>query len=201
MWERRFVLAPLAEIAPEMRNPATGRTVVEELAQSEDRSIVNRIGVLAPASALPYNPDSRRDSGGKRRARAVGRGAFPRMKFRSIAVEGPIGVGKTSFVERLAAKFDAHVVLEDVENPFLEQFYQKISREPRSRRSCSSCSPASASYKSLHSAICSSQITVCDYIFPKDKIFAYLNLDDSELLDLRQAVRHAGRAGAHSPTW
>ena len=46
------------------------------------------------------------------------------MKFRSIAVEGPIGVGKTSFVERLAAKFDAHVVLEEVANPFLEQFYE-----------------------------------------------------------------------------
>ena len=46
------------------------------------------------------------------------------MKFRTIAVEGPIGVGKTSFVELLAGKFDAHRVLEDVENPFLEQFYR-----------------------------------------------------------------------------
>ena len=42
------------------------------------------------------------------------------MKFRSIAVEGPIGVGKTSFVELLARKFDAHRVLEQIDNPFLE---------------------------------------------------------------------------------
>ena len=46
------------------------------------------------------------------------------MKFKSIAVEGPIGVGKTTFVELLARKFDAHRVLEDVNNPFLKDFYQ-----------------------------------------------------------------------------
>ena len=46
------------------------------------------------------------------------------MKFRSIAVEGPIGVGKTSFVERLARRFDAHKVLEDLNNPFLQRFYE-----------------------------------------------------------------------------
>ena len=45
------------------------------------------------------------------------------MKFRSIAVEGPIGVGKTSFVELLVKKFDAHKVLSSVENPFLRDFY------------------------------------------------------------------------------
>ena len=46
------------------------------------------------------------------------------MKFRSISVEGPIGVGKTSFVERLARRFDAHKVLEDLNNPFLQRFYE-----------------------------------------------------------------------------
>ena len=46
------------------------------------------------------------------------------MKFRSIAVEGPIGVGKTSFVELLAKKFDAHRVLENLDNPFLQGFYE-----------------------------------------------------------------------------
>ena len=50
------------------------------------------------------------------------------MKFRSIAVEGPIGVGKTSFVELLARKFDAHRVLEQFENPFLDAFYQEHCR-------------------------------------------------------------------------
>ena len=45
------------------------------------------------------------------------------MKFRSIAIEGPIGVGKTSFVELLTKKFDADKVLENLDNPFLEDFY------------------------------------------------------------------------------
>lgn len=43
---------------------------------------------------------------------------------RYIAVEGPIGVGKTHLVKRLAASFDGTMVLEQPENnPFLEKFY------------------------------------------------------------------------------
>ena len=47
------------------------------------------------------------------------------MKFHHLAIEGPIGVGKTSLVKRLAQKFDAHVVMENVENPFLKEFYEE----------------------------------------------------------------------------
>ena len=47
------------------------------------------------------------------------------MKFHHIAIEGPIGVGKTSLVKRLAQKFDAHVVMENVDNPFLKDFYEE----------------------------------------------------------------------------
>jgi len=103
------------------------------------------------------------------------------MKFRSIAIEGPIGVGKTSFVELLVKRFDAHQVLENLDNPFLEGFYQDkpgaafqvqlfflLSRHRQ--------------LQDLAQRDLFSQITLCDYIFPKDKIFAYLNLDDSELL-------------------
>ena len=103
------------------------------------------------------------------------------MKFRSIAVEGPIGVGKTSFVELLVKKFDSHKVLERVENPFLRDFYldktgaafqaQLFFLLSRYRQ-----------LMELSQRTLFSQVTVCDYIFPKDKIFAYLNLDDSELL-------------------
>lgn len=103
------------------------------------------------------------------------------MKFRSIAVEGPIGVGKTSFVELLVRKFDAYKVLEDLENPFLQGFYEDkpgaafqvqlfflLSRHRQQQE--------------LTQRDLFQQITILDYIFPKDKIFAYLNLDDSELL-------------------
>jgi 2-amino-4-hydroxy-6-hydroxymethyldihydropteridine diphosphokinase len=53
MWQRRFVLEPLAEIEPELINPITGLTVVEERARSRDRSRVRRIGTLASCRTVP----------------------------------------------------------------------------------------------------------------------------------------------------
>jgi len=100
--------------------------------------------------------------------------------FRYIAIEGPIGVGKTSLAERLATRLDATVVLEDAENPFLADFYagrpgaalqaQLFYLLNRHRQ-----------LLGLRQADLFSQATVCDYLFDKDKIFAYLNLDDNEL--------------------
>jgi 2-amino-4-hydroxy-6-hydroxymethyldihydropteridine diphosphokinase len=46
MWERRFVLEPLAEIGPELRDPATGATVAEVRQRIRGRSIVRRLGRL-----------------------------------------------------------------------------------------------------------------------------------------------------------
>ena len=44
---------------------------------------------------------------------------------RYIAIEGPIGVGKTSLARRLAAEFDGELVLEEAgANPFLQRFYE-----------------------------------------------------------------------------
>jgi deoxyadenosine/deoxycytidine kinase len=103
------------------------------------------------------------------------------MKFRSIAVEGPIGVGKTSFVGLLARKFDAFQVLEDIENPFLQSFYED---KPGAAFQVQLFFLLSR-YRQLQELTQRDlfhQITLLDYIFPKDKIFAYLNLDDSELL-------------------
>jgi deoxyguanosine kinase len=100
--------------------------------------------------------------------------------FRYIAIEGPIGVGKTSLVERLSTRLDATAVLEDAENPFLADFYggrpgaalqtQLFYLLNRHRQ-----------LLALRQADLFSQATVCDYLFDKDKIFAYLNLDDNEL--------------------
>ena len=103
------------------------------------------------------------------------------MKFRSIAVEGPIGVGKTSFVELLAKKFDAHRVLENLDNPFLQGFYE--DQQGAAFQVQLFC--LLSRYRQLQELgqrDLFQQITICDYIFPKDKIFAYLNLDYSELL-------------------
>ena len=103
------------------------------------------------------------------------------MKFRTIAVEGPIGVGKTSFVELLARKFDAHRVLEKVDNPFLREFYEDKQGSAFQAQLFFLLS-RHRQLLELSQRDLFQQITLCDYIFPKDKIFAYLNLDDSELI-------------------
>ena len=103
------------------------------------------------------------------------------MKFRTIAVEGPIGVGKTSFVELLARKFDAQRVLEKVDNPFLREFYEDKQGAAFQAQLFFLLS-RHRQLLELSQRDLFQQITLCDYIFPKDKIFAYLNLDDSELI-------------------
>jgi deoxyadenosine/deoxycytidine kinase len=102
------------------------------------------------------------------------------LQFRYIAVEGAIGAGKTTLAERIGTRLDATTVLEDTENPFLADFYadrpgaalqaQLFYLLSRHRQQTT-----------LRQADLFSQITVSDYLFDRDKIFAYLNLDDNEL--------------------
>ena len=102
------------------------------------------------------------------------------MHFRSIAVEGPIGAGKTTLAEQLGTRLDATLVLEESENPFLADFYadrpgaalqaQLFYLLNRHRQQTA-----------LRQADLFNQVTISDYLFDKDKIFAYLNLDDNEL--------------------
>lgn len=102
------------------------------------------------------------------------------MAFRSLAIEGPIGAGKTALAERLGARLDASVVREENDNPFLADFYadrpgaalqaQLFYLLSRHRQQTN-----------LRQTDLFSQATICDYLFDKDKIFAYLNLDDNEL--------------------
>src|SRR5436309_7967426 len=103
------------------------------------------------------------------------------MNFRFIAVEGPIGVGKTSLVDLLAERFEAARILEKVENPFLHDFYQD---RPGAAFQCQLFFLLNRfrQQQELAQANLFQQATVCDYIFAKDKIFAYLNLTDSELM-------------------
>ena len=102
------------------------------------------------------------------------------LDFHYIAIDGPIGAGKSGLARRLAARLEASVVLEDQENPFLADFYADR--------------PGAALQAQLfyllnrHRQLLDrrqfdlfAQVTVCDYIFEKDRIYAYLNLDDNEL--------------------
>jgi deoxyadenosine/deoxycytidine kinase len=103
------------------------------------------------------------------------------LPFHYLAVDGPIGVGKTTLVEILSAKFEGVKILEDVENPFLADFY-------RDR-------PGAAFQTQLYFLLSRykqqrdvfqrdlfDRLLVADYAFPKDRIFAYLTLSDDELM-------------------
>ena len=102
------------------------------------------------------------------------------MTFRHIALEGPIGVGKTALAERLAARLDATLVQEDPENPFLADFY--ADRPGAGLQSQLFFLLSRHRQQALfHQADLFSQLTISDYLFDKDRIYAFLNLDDNEL--------------------
>jgi deoxyadenosine/deoxycytidine kinase len=103
------------------------------------------------------------------------------MNFRFVAVEGPIGVGKSSLVELLASRFGAVKMLERIENPFLREFYKDkpgAAFQTQLFFLLNRC----MQQQELAQTDLFHQVTICDYLFAKDKIFAYLNLDDSELM-------------------
>ncbi len=102
------------------------------------------------------------------------------MKFRFIAVEGPIGVGKTSLVERLAPRFGARAELESVDNPFLANFYAEADGAAFQTQLFFLLSRY-RQQRDLSQADLFQSKVMTDYIFAKDRIFAYLNLNDDEL--------------------
>lgn len=100
---------------------------------------------------------------------------------RYIAIEGPIGVGKTALAKRLADSLSADLVLEEIdENPFLERFY----RDGRS-----AALPAQMFFlfararqiEDLRQPDLFSSVRISDYLFTRDRLFAELNLDPEEL--------------------
>ena len=100
---------------------------------------------------------------------------------RYIAIEGPIGVGKTALARRLAEALSAELVLEEVdENPFLERFY----RDGRS-----AALPAQMFFlfararqiEAMRQSALFAATRISDYLFTRDRLFAELNLDTEEL--------------------
>ena len=103
------------------------------------------------------------------------------LGFHYLAVDGPIGVGKTTLVELLTRQFEGVKILEDVDNPFLVDFYQDR--------------PGAAFQTELYFLLSRfkqqrdlgqrglfDRVLVSDYTFWKNRIFAYLNLTDDELM-------------------
>ncbi|MEK6569830.1 MAG: deoxynucleoside kinase [Bacteroidota bacterium] len=101
--------------------------------------------------------------------------------IRYIAIEGVIGVGKTTLATMLSQRLGGRVVLEKFEeNPFLEKFYQ----DPEHYAFQTQIFFLLSRYRQqqvLFQADLFQKIVVSDYMFEKDKIFAYLNLQDDEL--------------------
>lgn len=102
------------------------------------------------------------------------------MDFRYLAIEGPIGLGKSTLAERLGARLDATVVLEDGENPFLSGLYSGRSGAAFQTQLFFTLA-RHRQLLTLRQHDLFSQITVCDYLFERDRIYAFLNLDDNEL--------------------
>jgi deoxyguanosine kinase len=103
-----------------------------------------------------------------------------KLPFRHIAVEGPIGVGKTSLVDRLAARFEGVRVLEDVQNPFLGPFYRGKSGAAFQVQVFFLLSRYQQHLDLMQPELFT-RFIVADYMMPKDRIFAQLNLGDEEL--------------------
>jgi deoxyadenosine/deoxycytidine kinase len=102
------------------------------------------------------------------------------VAFRYLAIEGPIGVGKTRLAQRLATRMDGAAVLEDAENPFLADFYNERPGAALQAQLFYLLN-RHRQLTSLRQADLFQHTIVCDYVFDRDKIFAYLNLDDNEL--------------------
>jgi deoxyadenosine/deoxycytidine kinase len=105
----------------------------------------------------------------------------PARPPRYIVVEGPIGVGKTSLVERLSERLGARKLLEVADdNPFLSNFY-KDGRRYAFQTQLWFLLNRFRQQQELAQCDLFRQTLVSDYLFAKDKIFAYLTLEDHEL--------------------
>jgi deoxyadenosine/deoxycytidine kinase len=100
---------------------------------------------------------------------------------RYIAIEGPIGVGKTTLAQLLSERLAGRLVLEPVEeNPFLASFYDD-ARKYAFQTQLFFLLSRFQQQQQLFQQDLFNQGTVADYLFAKDRIFASLTLDPNEL--------------------
>lgn len=98
-----------------------------------------------------------------------------------LVVEGPIGVGKTSLVRRLAEHFQSETLLEGAEeNPFLQRFYEN-PREAALPAQLFFLFQRSRQWNGLVQNDMFRQRLIADFMLEKDRLFAQINLDSDEL--------------------
>jgi deoxyguanosine kinase len=101
-------------------------------------------------------------------------------KYRYIVVEGPVGVGKTSLVRRLAEQFQITALLEKPQdNPFLGKFYQDPVRHALPTQLFFLFQRINEMRELAQMDMFRTSF-VADYLFDKDSLFARLNLSDDE---------------------
>jgi len=103
---RRFVLKPLADIAPQFYHPVLNKDTRNLLQECKDKSNITRTDHTLYQTRLQL---------------------FSQLQY--IAIEGNIGAGKTTLAHKIGQEFNAKLVLERfADNPFLPKFYEDQSR-------------------------------------------------------------------------
>ncbi|WP_133650229.1 deoxynucleoside kinase [Paraburkholderia flava] len=103
-----------------------------------------------------------------------------RPPFRYLAIEGPIGVGKTSLAKRLAGRWSMNTLFErPQDNPFLERFYRDTSRYALATQLHFAMQRAQQAQE-VGAAYATGTPLVADFMTQKNEIFARLTLPDDE---------------------
>ena len=102
-------------------------------------------------------------------------------EIKYIAIEGVIGAGKTSLARKLKERLNSEIIFEQFDaNPFLESFYSDRRRYAFQTQMFFLINRFTQQQQ-LNQENLFTDYLICDYIFEKDKIFAYLNLTGEEL--------------------
>jgi len=111
------------------------------------------------------------------------------LHLKHIAIEGPVGIGKTTLARALADRLQADVLLERIDdNPFIGLFYEDTARHALPVQ-LSFLFSRLKQWQALHQQELFQQGLITDYIFAKDRLFATVTLSDAELALYDQVLR------------
>ncbi len=157
--ERNFVLAPLAELAPDWLHPVLGKTAAQLLAESPDS-----------LEAVPFQP-----------AENPAVRLPERLPYQFMVIEGNIGAGKTTLCYRLARDYGCRLILEQfADNPFLPYFYHQPERYAFPVELFFMTERHKQLQEELSTPSLFQQTVVADYFFVKTSLFAKNNLSEEE---------------------